>query len=96
MAILEKYVSKTQYGNRTFTPLRTALTQFDTQENVKNKNSRTIERIIDLVESNSRWLDIKRYRNNIVKVTIKTEVGLYQNEVNGVWIQIHYNLTGNK
>lgn len=58
----------------------------------KNKNSKTIKEIINAVESNSNWLNIKRYRKNIEKIVIRMEKGANQDKEDCVWVEVYYNL----
>ncbi len=57
-----------------------------------NKNSKTIDEMINAVESGSRWLNIKEFRKSIEKIAIGIEIGINQNKVDH-WIEIYYNLT---
>lgn len=91
------YVPASNQNSNKSTYVQLLRTIFNPPCNLGNDvKSETIQRIINIVESNFRWLNIKSYRKNIEKILVKKEFGLNQQKVKGVWIQIHYNLTGNK
>lgn len=97
MAILEQFIStKDQKSNRTIPSLKTAFTQFGPLRGTNNRNSEIVKRIIEIVESNSNWLNIKMYRENIEKIVIRREKGNDHDKGNCVYVGIHYNLRKNK
>ena len=90
MAILHQYLSRDQVGNRIFSLIKLASAKLNGQGNA-NKRSKLIEEIMKHVESNSRWLNIKEWRESIEEVRIKNPIDVYEGDTY-VLIKLNYNL----